>query len=174
MPPLPTPRYPIVTAVLPSLQLPLLSTMSTHTLDLTPLCVLALAPLRPCPHTLPPLSGLCLCRPCPSLPPVTRTTIAAIVNHHQFFCTVANNDHRNPFDGASHRGRQWRSLLSAAAVDGCGSGGIFATAINNNNWSYTLSSIPPSPLSMTTIVDKDRHHRRCYQLLPQPTLTIIQ
>ena len=101
------------------------------------------------------------------------TAIAAIDNHHQFLRTVDNKDHQNPLDVVSHQGWQCRSSLSAAAVDGCGSDGIFAAAVNNNDWNRTVGSIPLPPPSMTTIVDEDRHHRRRYRLPPQPTMAAI-
>jgi hypothetical protein len=58
-------------------------------------------------------------------------------------------------------------LLSAAAVNGYGSDGIFAAAVNNKDRRCTIGSIPPPPPSMTTIVNKaivpadiDRRHSR--------------
>jgi hypothetical protein len=107
------------------------------------------------------------------MPPSTTSALAARDKLHQFFRTVDNNDHQNPLDIVSHRGRRWRSSSSAAVVDRCSSDGIFAAAVNDNDRGYTVGSIPLPPLSMTTIVDKDRHCRRRYRLPPQPTMTVI-
>ena len=119
------------------------------------------SPSCPCPLALAltPPSSLCLCHPCPLLPLSTTTAIAAVNNHHQFFRTVEDKNHQNPLDIVSHQGRQWQSLSSAAAVDGCGSDGIFDAAINDNDRRRTVGSIPPPPPSTTTIVNEDRHCR---------------
>ena len=97
---------------------------------------------------------------------------AITINSSAQLMTI-DNDHQNPLEVISHRGRRWQSSLSAAAVDGCGSNGIFATAINDNNRPPTVGSIPPPPPSMITIIDKDRHFRRHYQPPTQPTMTAI-
>jgi len=127
---------------------------------------------QPLALNLGPSSGLCLCHPRPSSSQLTTTAIAAVNDHHQFFRTVDNND-QNPLDVVSHRGRRWQSSSSAAAVDGCGSDGIFAAAVNYTTWNRTVSSIPLPPPSMTTIVDDDHHCRRCYRPPPQPTMAAI-
>jgi hypothetical protein len=101
------------------------------------------------------------------------TAIAAVNDHHQFFRTVEHKDHQNPLDVVSHRGRRWRSSSSAAAVDGCGSDGIFAAADNDNDRRRTVGSIPPPPSSMTTIVNEDRHRHCRYRPALQPKMTAI-
>ena len=79
--------------------------MSTLTLALAHLSALALLPSPLRPRALAPLPDLCLCHPCPLLPPSTTTTLAAVDDHHQFFRTVDDNDHQNPLDVIFHLGR---------------------------------------------------------------------
>ena len=106
--------------------------MSTLTLALASLSTLALLPLPLHPRALAPL------HPCPPLPVSPLPLVAAVdddrYRHRQqspsILRPVDDNDHQNSLDVISHQGQQLRSSLSAAAVNGCGSNGIFAAAVS--------------------------------------------
>jgi hypothetical protein len=105
--------------------------------------------------------------------PLTTTAIPAVDNHHQFFCIVDHNNHQFHWMSFLIEGGNGGHRRLQAAVDGCGSNGIFAAANNDNNWRRTVGSIPPPPSSMTTIINKDRHCRCRYRPPLQPTMTAI-
>jgi hypothetical protein len=87
---------------------------------------------------------------------LTTTTIAAAA--HSTTTTARSQRLSFVIDGC------WRSLSNAAAVDGCGGNGVFATAVNDNDRRRRLHPT-------TASVNNDHSGQR--RPSPPPTLTTM-